>query len=184
YQQQIRSLEEKTSDLQQATQQLDQLSQENQRLQTENQLLQSRCQTDISSLQGIESHLAQLRAGNEALEQKVRAEEGRTQIFEQEAQRLRSQIENQEREISQKIQHLEKERTVLQTRAEQAGNVSAHETEDLKKVNQQLAEQSKLVQAELVKARARAQGLERICADYQAQLEEMIKKPQSGMVNP
>ncbi|MCX5681978.1 MAG: hypothetical protein NT079_06920, partial [Candidatus Omnitrophica bacterium] len=99
----------------------------------------------------------------------------------QEAQEVNQNLRNEKRDLQAKYQKeiegfKELEKINFQSKVQQSNDINFQEAESAKKINQQFSEQNKFVQVELVKARARAQGLERICTDYQAQIEELLKK--------
>jgi chromosome segregation ATPase len=90
-----------------------------------------------------------------------------------------NELKQKENSYQGQIKALEEKMVIAQKTASQARE--AQGADDVKKMNEQLAGQNKLVQAELVKARARAQGLEKICTDYQSQLEEILKRSQGAV---
>jgi chromosome segregation ATPase len=86
------------------------------------------------------------------------------------------ELKQKENSYQDQIKILEEKMAVAEEAAHQAKK--RQDLDEVKKVSDQSSVQNKLVQIELVKARARAQGLEKICADYQSQLEEVSRKSQ------
>lgn len=150
--------------------------------------LEMRAAEAAEKIMALETQAAQLTAKELAYQKQVDALEAKAVSAEQLARQLleiqetnkalRSENAGLQEKYQKEIENLraiEAERAALAASLPSAASISAQEADETKKVNQQLAEQNKLVEAELIKARTRAQGLEKICRDYQIQLEELLK---------
>ncbi len=100
---------------------------------------------------------------------------GSDSLDQDESFRLRQENEDYAKQIKEKISGLEKEKVLLEQRMSTVNPQDSVQLDELKNRNAQLQDQNKFAQSELIKTKARAQGLEKICADYQTQLEETFR---------
>lgn len=150
--------------------------------------LEIRAAEASEKIKALEAHAGELRQKEAAYQKQITGLEGKVLSAEQLAQQLldlqesnkalkteNGQLQEKYRKEIENLKAIETERAALEASLQASGSASVQGSEEVKKVNQQLAEQNTLIQTELVKARARAQGLEKICSDYQVQLEELLR---------
>lgn len=144
------------------------VTQENQGLQEEKRKLQDQAQV-------FHQQIAQLsESSSTQLEELQRNIQDQAQVFEQQIAQVTSETVEQINRKDQVIKDLERKNAHFEQ--EKQVSVKDHQqVEQLQHDNAQLRKDVEFAQREAIKARTRAEGLEKMCEAYKAQLEEVLK---------
>lgn len=181
------------SQAQEALTMIDQLKKQNEELEEQKRLIseESTLKVDEAS-----AHLTQLRQDNSSLQTRLESSNVKIVALEDEVVFIKKQMEIELKRANDQIEAiaLEKKEAVteavnfqiaaLKTEYEQLQKVHVdlqEANQQLKKINASLIEKDAQMQYELTKNRAQVSGLERACASYKLQVEELLARLESGV---
>ncbi len=177
---------------QEALTMIDQLKRYNEEIEAQKQAIVAEYETKVAD---AGNHLTQLRGENNSLQVQLENSRVKLTTLEDELVAIKNQMAIEINRANTQLEQITKEKEEaitegvnFQIAAMKAdhevllqANLDLQETnQKLKELNSSLIEKNDILQYEMIKNRAQASGLERMCQNYKVQIEELLNKDATG----